>query len=445
MRPLTPYQTQIARAVLGSVLKEEGRFFTVEMARGAGAREVSAQLELLLLTLGVHTGARMVKVVPPGDCGHALRLVERLESRAQAHVYLREAGVVRSGRAEQRFVAPDDIESLPPRISLIEVADAERWTTAFYEEHVLPLARASGATVVLYGRPWNGGTWFERTKQANEEAERAGRAPLHFRVARQAAAAHLPGYGAAAVREAARLGDDDYRVASGLELRPMAALSPLLTAAQESALEGEFRRRRAPGAGICYAASVNVTWLPQPRTSPALLAEEDAEAVVTIAVHCPGEGQSRVVEHLFLHAADGPGLAWELAKALRGEWRCSRVAAALPANGGEPARAMRLLLTQAIGADALRWARVPSGAELLALADAAEEGRVAVYVDDGSPERRALAHELREARVERRGDGTLGVRQAAGNAGLLEGLALLAADIRGGQRGVTERTLARAS
>ena len=55
MRPLTPYQTQIARAVLGSVLKEEGRFFTVEMARGAGAREVSAQLELLLLTLGVHT------------------------------------------------------------------------------------------------------------------------------------------------------------------------------------------------------------------------------------------------------------------------------------------------------------------------------------------------------------------------------------------------------
>lgn len=445
MRPLTPYQAEIARAVLASVLKEEGRFFTVEMARGAGAREVSAQLELLLLTLGVHAGARMVKVVPPGDCAHALRLVERLESRAQPHVYLREAGMVRAGRAEQRFVSPDDLAAVPSRLSLIEVADAERWTSAFFEEEVLPLARASGATVVLYGRPWNGSTWFERAKQANEEAERVGAAPLHFRVARQAAAAHLPGYGAAAVREAARLGNDDYRVASGLDLRPMAALSPLLTAAQQAALDGDFRRRRAPGAGVRYAASVNVTRLPQPRSSPHLLAEEDAEAVVTLAVHCPGEAQARVVEHLFLHAADGPGLAWELAKALRGEWRCSRVVAALPANGGEPARAMRRLLTQAIGAKALQWARVPSGAELLALADAVGEGRVAVYADDGSPERRALAHELREAKVERRADGTLGVRQAAGGAGLLECLALLAADARGVERGERERTLARAS
>ena len=309
MRLLTPYQAEIARAVLGSVLREEGRFFTVEMARGAGAREVSAQLELLLLTLGVHAGARMVKVVPPGDCGHALRLVERLESRAQPHVYLREAGMVRAGRAEQRFVSPDELGAVPSRVSLIEVADAERWTSAFFEEQVLPLARESGATVVLYGRPWNGGTWFERAKQANEEAALAGAAPLHFRVAREAAAAHLPGYGAAAVRETARLGADDYRVASGLELRPMAALSPLLTAAQEGALDGEFRRRRAPGAGICYAASVNVTRLPQPRSSPHLLAEEDAEAVVTLAVHCAGEGQARVVEHLFLHAADGAGFA----------------------------------------------------------------------------------------------------------------------------------------
>ena len=446
MHALTPYQTQITRAVLTSVLREEGSLFTVEMARGAGAREASAQLELLLLTLGVHAGARMVKVVAPGDCSHALRLAEHLESRAQPHVYLREAGVVRAGRAEQRFVTPDGLDAVPPRISLIEVTDAERWSPAFFEERVLPLARASGATVVLYGRPWNGGTWFERTKQANEDAERAGSPPLHFRVARQAAAAHLPGYGAAAVREAARLGGDDFRVASGLELRPMAPLSPLLTAAQEAAIGSALPRRRAPGAGVCYVASVNVTRLPQPCPSLLLLAEEEATAVATIAVHCPGEGQARVVEHLLLHAPDGPGLAWELAKALRGSWRCSRVAVALPPHGREAARAMRRLLTQAIGADALTWPRVPSGPDLLALANAVEEGRIAVYADDGSPEHRALAHELREAKMERRSDGTLGVRLPAGSAGLVEGLALLAADVRGvAQREGRERVLARAS
>ena len=445
MRALTPYQTDIARAVLASVLKEQGRLFTVEMARGAGARELSAQLELLLLTLGVHAGARMVKVVPPGDCTHALRLVERLEARAQPHVYLREAGMVSAGRAEQRFVSPDDLENLPPRVSLIEVADAERWTTAFFEERVLPLAHATGATLVLYGRPWNGGTWFEKTKHANEEAERVGGPALHFRVARQAAAAHLPGYGAAALLETARLGGDDFRVASGLDLRPVAPLSPLLTAAQEAAVDGDFRRQRAPAPGVAYAASVNVTRLPQPGTAPSLLAEDEAAAVATIAVHCPGGGQARVVEHLLFHAPDEAGLAWRLAKALRGVWRCSRVAVALPAHGGEPARAMRKMLTQAIGAEALTWPRVPADAEMLALADVAEQGRVSVYADDASPERRALTHELREARVERRSDGTLGVRLPSGGAGMLGGLALLAVDARL-RRGVERGgTLARAS
>ncbi|MCR4394021.1 MAG: hypothetical protein NUV31_06610, partial [Dehalococcoidales bacterium] len=51
---LRPYQIEIARAVLESVLNKQGLTFTVEIARQGGKNELSAQLELLLLTLNMH-------------------------------------------------------------------------------------------------------------------------------------------------------------------------------------------------------------------------------------------------------------------------------------------------------------------------------------------------------------------------------------------------------
>ena len=50
---LRPYQRQVALAILDSVFSKKGTTFSVEIARQGGKNELSAQLELLLLTVGV--------------------------------------------------------------------------------------------------------------------------------------------------------------------------------------------------------------------------------------------------------------------------------------------------------------------------------------------------------------------------------------------------------
>ena len=63
---LRPYQVEVGRAVLDSVLNRRGLTFTVEMARQGGKNELSAQLEVLLLTMGMVRGVSLVKAA--GSC-----------------------------------------------------------------------------------------------------------------------------------------------------------------------------------------------------------------------------------------------------------------------------------------------------------------------------------------------------------------------------------------
>ena len=61
---LRPYQLEAAHAILKSVLRNRGLTITVEVARQGGKNELSAQLELLLLTLNRSSGGNLVKAAP---------------------------------------------------------------------------------------------------------------------------------------------------------------------------------------------------------------------------------------------------------------------------------------------------------------------------------------------------------------------------------------------
>ena len=61
---LRPYQREIAAAVLDSVFGKKGLTFSVEIARQGGKNELSAQLELLLLSLFMAEPKNLVKCSP---------------------------------------------------------------------------------------------------------------------------------------------------------------------------------------------------------------------------------------------------------------------------------------------------------------------------------------------------------------------------------------------
>ena len=80
---LRPYQIEIGRAVLRSVLDHTGLTFTVEVARQGGKNELSAQLELLLLTLFMGQSGHLVKAAPTYS-PQPLHSLRRLKERPTA-------------------------------------------------------------------------------------------------------------------------------------------------------------------------------------------------------------------------------------------------------------------------------------------------------------------------------------------------------------------------
>ncbi len=61
---LRPYQQEVARAVVQSVRNASGLTFSVEIARQGGKNELSAHIELLLLTLSMADGGDIIKCSP---------------------------------------------------------------------------------------------------------------------------------------------------------------------------------------------------------------------------------------------------------------------------------------------------------------------------------------------------------------------------------------------
>jgi len=61
---LRPYQQEVARAILDSVFGKKGLTFSVEIARQGGKNELSAQLELSLLTLHIVEPQNLIKCSP---------------------------------------------------------------------------------------------------------------------------------------------------------------------------------------------------------------------------------------------------------------------------------------------------------------------------------------------------------------------------------------------
>jgi len=104
---LRPYQIEAGRAILESVMNRRGLTFSVEMARQGGKNELSAQLEVLLLTLFLGTGGNLIKCAPtfkPQTVVSMMRLKERLNDAGYDRFWGAELGyMIRLGRARQIF------------------------------------------------------------------------------------------------------------------------------------------------------------------------------------------------------------------------------------------------------------------------------------------------------------------------------------------------------
>ena len=113
---LRPYQLTIGQAVRDSIRNRRGLTFTVEIARQGGKNELSAQLQLWLLTANAAGGGAAVKCAPT-FVPQCLISIERLRARLDGAGYrgrwhAEHGHTIRLGRRRRRLPPPP---AAPPR------------------------------------------------------------------------------------------------------------------------------------------------------------------------------------------------------------------------------------------------------------------------------------------------------------------------------------------
>ncbi len=140
---LRPYQREVALAILDSVFGRKGLTLSVEIARQGGKNELSAQLELLLLTLYMAEPQNLVKCSPtfkPQTVISMMRLKDRLNDAGFSGIWATELGyIVRLGNARAVFLSADESANVVGNTAqiLLEIDESqdvskEKYTKEFY-------------------------------------------------------------------------------------------------------------------------------------------------------------------------------------------------------------------------------------------------------------------------------------------------------------------------
>ena len=201
MPALRPYQGEIFKAVIESVWNRRGLTFTVEIARQGGKNEVSAQLGMLLMSLSMRQGAKLVKAAPTFN-PQALVSLRRLRDRlgrlrpGEARWWMEGGNIVRLGRAQQTFLSAEPTANVVGATAdaLLELDEAQDVDRDKFIKEFRPMGATGNATTVLYGTPWDGGTLLESMAEENRELERRDGVRRDFRFDWEAVAACSPLY-----------------------------------------------------------------------------------------------------------------------------------------------------------------------------------------------------------------------------------------------------------
>jgi len=435
---LRPYQNEVARAVVESVRTGAGETFSVEIARQGGKNELSAHIELVLMTLCMAQGGSIIKCSPtfkPQTVISMRRLRDRLDDYGFENNYRAEMGyIIALHFARCVFLSAEDGSNVVGHTAelLLEVDESQDVGKEKYTKEFRPMGSSTNVTTVHYGTTWDESTLLEEVKQNNLEREKRDGVRRHFRYDWRAVSVHNPAYGRFVEAERQRLGEDHPLFRTQYALLPIAGGGRLLTRAQVSAMLGDHPRLRLPERGGTYVVAIDIGGEAQASAELGPVREPDSTAVTIAAVDQPADSKLpvlRVVEQATWTGAPHAQLIGRLTSFIR-PWRPRCIV--VDATGmGQPVAGM---LEREFGSRVKPFvfterSKSDLGYEFLSLVNG---GRLRLYAQDGSSEYRETVHQLERARAIYRPNRTLGfdVPASAGHDDLLMSLALLSAAVK---------------
>ncbi len=437
---MRPYQKEVATAILDSVFGKKGLTFSVEIARQGGKNEISAQIEVLLLTLFIAEPKNLVKCSPtfkPQTLISMMRLKDRLNDAGFNGIWESELGyIVRLGNARAIFLSADESANVVGNTAhlLLEIDESQDVGKDKYSKEFKPMGATTNVTTVHYGTTWDDSTLLEEVKQTNLELERRDGVKRHFRYDWQEVARHNPDYLAYVESERQRLGENHPLFLTQYRLMTVRGGGGFLSAQQKEQLKGEHSRLKRAEAGKTYVAGIDLAGEAEDAEDDYLrsIAPRKDSTVVTIGEleFPPGDGvikepHLRIVEHYRWTGKKHTELYAQLVDILKNVWRCRRVV--IDATGvGEPVASF---LRKALGSRVMPFtftqkSKSELGFNLLA---AINSGRLKIYKADGSEECQQFWDEMEEAKSSYRPNQTMNfyVEPGQGHDDFLMSLALV--------------------
>ncbi|OGN89242.1 MAG: hypothetical protein A2Z74_04805 [Chloroflexi bacterium RBG_13_46_9] len=439
MRQLRPYQIEIARAILDSVFNRKGLTFSVEIARQGGKNELSAQLELLLLTLYMIEKLNLIKCSPtfrPQAVISMTRLKDRLNDAGFAQVWKGEHGyIIRVVDARAIFLSADESANVVGNTAhlLLEIDESQDVSKEKYTRDFKPMGATTNVTTVHYGTTWDDSTLLEEVKQTNLELERKDSIRRHFRYDWQEVAKYNPDYLAYVESERQRLGENHPLFLTQYCLEMVHGGGGFINLQQRAQLQGSHQRRHSAEKGKVYVAGIDIAGeaennditmkqsKPRQDATVVSIAELDFSSIDQIQKQLV----IKIVEHHRWTGTRHTDQYARLIDVLKNVWGCRRIV--IDATGiGQPVASY---LGQALGSKVVPFvftaaSKSKLGFELLA---AVNSGRLKMYAPDGSAECQQFWMEIEKAKSQYRPNQTMNffVDPSQGHDDFLMSLALV--------------------
>ena len=448
---LRPYQQEVAKTVLDSVQNHRGLTFSVEIARQGGKNELSAHLELLLLTLYMARGGNLIKCSPtfkPQTIISMARLKDRLDDFGFDGLYRSQMGyIIQLGEARAIFLSADESSSVVGHTAdiLLEIDESQDVAKEKYNKEFRPMGSSTNVTCIHYGTTWDDSTLLEEIKQNNLELEKIDGIKRHFRYDWQEIARYNQDYGRYVIQEKERLGEDHPLFRTQYALLPIKGGGGFLSRQQIAQMLGSHQRLRSPDkAGARYIAGVDLAGEAAPEMSLLRGARNDKKGagndeersqdstVITIAEVDMANKLPvlRIVEQYQWTGIAHSQLYPQMVQILKNIWNCHRIAVDATGIGQPVASFLRKELgSRVIPFTFTQKSKSELGFELLSHVNS---NRVKLYQQDGSKEYQETMFQLERAKAEYRPNQTVNfyVPSWQGHDDFLMSLALLVIAVR---------------
>jgi hypothetical protein len=395
--------------VLSSIFEKKGLTFTVEISRQGGKNELSAQIELLLLTLHIDSPPQnLIKCAPtfkPQTIISIQRLKDRLNDAGFSNMWRSSMGYIISlGNCRAIFLSADKSANTVGNTAhlLLEIDEAQDIDKVKFSRDFKPMGASTNVTTVLYGTAWDSSTLLEEVKQNNLELETRDGIRRHFEYNWEVVAKFNPDYANYVENERTRLGENHPLFQTQYLLKPISSGGGFLSREMLALLQGTHNRLSTPETGRNYIAGIDIAG--EAEESYNNLSNDkprrDATVVTIAEVNVPpnhGEPLIKIVEHYSWTGEKHSAQYNKLIDLLGKYWKCRKIT--IDATGiGQPVASF---LKSALGARVEPFTFTTKSKSELAfeLIAAVNAGRVKMYRSDDSREYMRFWREAEKAKA----------------------------------------------